>query len=159
MCLRTIPQWISCAGERMGDTTKWEAQLSIDLIRPVVTHNNSERHINLTILSPHQYTPYVLPSAFFGWLWIKDTESVQLSSLCYRRLCYCRNSVWLRLEHYQCSTTLNKWDVEYLSVWVIKAKITSWTFLLLLFQTNALNHECLWKVHLMDKLRLFNSAW
>lgn len=37
MCLRTIPHWISCAGECMGDTMKWEAQLSIELIRRVIT--------------------------------------------------------------------------------------------------------------------------
>lgn len=37
MCLRTIPHWISCAGECMGDAMKWEAQLSIELIRRVIT--------------------------------------------------------------------------------------------------------------------------
>lgn len=90
MCLRTSPQWICCAGECMGDTTKWETQLSTDLIRLVITLQQQWKAYssNPSSASPHS----------------------TLSKPCHQLFCTISSS-GLKLQNSLCLTRVFCWHV------------------------------------------------
>lgn len=91
--LRTSPQWICCAGECMGDTTKWETQLSTDLIRLVITLQQQWKAYSSNPSSASPYSTLSKPRHQLFYTISSSGLKLQ-NSLCLTRV-FCWHVCWL----------------------------------------------------------------